>query len=263
MNRPGGKVIAFPTWRRQAMGAPGVGDARRHAGLDDTHAEARPLPSDPAPPFEDDVHWDDTPVWHEGDTPTGDVLIRMRIDIVGAKPPVWRRLEAHGNLMLDEFHHVILAAFGWPDDWYFYRDILNTRDGHRVGVAFQNTWTPTRLWPGPNEHEVRLDQGLREPGDRLRYVYQPRGIQLTIAAEEVMPMPPEDLGEVPRARCLRARRVSPPAHRLKIWQLQSRIARRGGVLVPESLAGPPVTTDGPVDLDEIDRAVRAAVPPTT
>lgn len=257
MNRPGGTVITFPTWRRQVMGAPGVGDAPGRPGSQATGAIGDESEQPPTPDASE-VHGTDTPVWHEGTTPTGRVLLRMRIDIVGAHPPVWRRLEVHGDLTLDRFHHVLIAAFGWPTDAYFFRDLVRTPHGHRVGVAFQNRFTPARLWPGPDEREVRLDQALREPGDRLRYTYQRRGPQLTIAAEDVMPRPPETVGDVPPARCLTARRSAPQARDLGLWRLQTRNTRRGGPPLPNILREPWVETDGPVDLGEIDRRVRSA-----
>jgi len=40
---------------------------------------------------------------------------RVRLDLHGAKPPVWRRLELPGDLTLPRLHDVIQAAMGWTD----------------------------------------------------------------------------------------------------------------------------------------------------
>src|SRR5487761_1094221 len=40
---------------------------------------------------------------------------RVRVDLAGTKPPLWRRLELASDLFLDEVHEVIQAAFGWTD----------------------------------------------------------------------------------------------------------------------------------------------------
>ena len=40
---------------------------------------------------------------------------RVRLDLDGAEPPVWRTLELPGDLTLDRLHDVIQAAMGWTD----------------------------------------------------------------------------------------------------------------------------------------------------
>jgi hypothetical protein len=46
---------------------------------------------------------------------TAAVSVTVRVDLVGAKPPVWRRLELPSTLRLDELHGVLQAVFGWTD----------------------------------------------------------------------------------------------------------------------------------------------------
>ncbi|MGO8853730.1 IS1096 element passenger TnpR family protein [Mycobacterium sp.] len=43
------------------------------------------------------------------------MTLRVRVDLAGTKPPVWRRLELASELFLDEVHEIIQAAFGWTD----------------------------------------------------------------------------------------------------------------------------------------------------
>src|SRR5258708_12537723 len=46
----------------------------------------------------------------------GDVVTyRVRIDLEGTGPPLWRRLELASDLFLDQLHDIIQVAFGWPD----------------------------------------------------------------------------------------------------------------------------------------------------
>ena len=40
---------------------------------------------------------------------------RVRLDLHGARPPVWRRLELPGDLTLPRVHDVIQAAMGWSN----------------------------------------------------------------------------------------------------------------------------------------------------
>lgn len=43
------------------------------------------------------------------------VTYRVRVDLTGTKPPLWRRLELASDLFLNEVHDVIQTAFGWTD----------------------------------------------------------------------------------------------------------------------------------------------------
>jgi len=47
--------------------------------------------------------------------PTSVSGFRVRLDLHGAKPPVWRRLELPGDLTLPRLHDVIQAGMGWSD----------------------------------------------------------------------------------------------------------------------------------------------------
>ncbi len=40
---------------------------------------------------------------------------RVRIDLKGTRPPLWRRLELASDLFLDQVHEIIQVAFGWTD----------------------------------------------------------------------------------------------------------------------------------------------------
>jgi hypothetical protein len=128
-------------------------------------------------------------------------VYRIRIDLVGAKPPIWRRLELAGDLTLDVVHGVLQQVMGW---W----------DGHlhafrRVGV-YQHFLTQFDLEQGDEglaEADVRLDQVLRKVGDRLEYEYDfGDGWQHRLTVEQVRPRVDRD----PPARCLTGRRACPP-----------------------------------------------------
>lgn len=40
-------------------------------------------------------------------------VLRLRVDLVGAKPPVWRRVEVPSTLHLDELHGLLQLLLGW------------------------------------------------------------------------------------------------------------------------------------------------------
>src|SRR5260370_40739257 len=46
----------------------------------------------------------------------GDVVTyRVRIDLEGTGPTLWRRLELASDLFLDQLHDIIQVPFGWTD----------------------------------------------------------------------------------------------------------------------------------------------------
>jgi len=98
------------------------------------------------------------------------VTLRVRADLAGTKPPVWRRLELASDLFLDDVHEIMQAAFGWTDSHL-----------HRFGCgpAYYSRETEYYLCPfsvdegdeGVPEDQVRLDEVLVDVGDRLFYAY--------------------------------------------------------------------------------------------
>jgi hypothetical protein len=134
------------------------------------------------------------------------VTYRVRIDLSGTRPPVWRRLELSSGLFLDEVHDVIQAAFGWTDSHL-----------HRFGSgpAYYGQETEYYLCPfeveegepGIPEEQVRLDEVLRDHGETLFYNYDfGDDWQHVIRLEAVLPR----REPAPRARCTAGRRPGPP-----------------------------------------------------
>ncbi len=114
------------------------------------------------------------------------VTYRVRIDLKGTKPPLWRRLEVASDLFLDDVHDVIQTAFGWTDSHL-----------HRFGRGpeYYSPDTEYYLCPfdveegetGVPDDRVRLDEVLVEIGDRLFYTYDfGDDWQLTIRLETVV-----------------------------------------------------------------------------
>ena len=91
----------------------------------------------------------------------------MRLDLHGAKPPVWRRLELPGDLTLPRVHDVIQAAMGWYD-CHLHR--FRTGNDHR-SPYFVTDFDLDEGDDGMLEDDVRLDQLLAEKGDELWYEY--------------------------------------------------------------------------------------------
>lgn len=132
---------------------------------------------------------------------------RVRVDLQGTQPPVWRRLELSSELFLDDLHEILQAAFGWTDS-HLHR--------YAVGASVWDLGAELYLCPfdveegdseGVPEQDVRLDEVLVEPGDTLRYVYDyGDDWEHVVRLEEVLPHDPES----PRAVCTGGRRAGPP-----------------------------------------------------
>lgn len=133
------------------------------------------------------------------------VTLRVRADLAGTKPPIWRRLELASDLFLDDVHEIMQAAFGWTDSHL-----------HRFGCgpAYYSRQTEYYLCPfsvdegeeGVPEDEVRLDEVLVDVGDKLFYAYDfGDDWQHLIRLEAVLPREES----APRVICTGGRQPSP------------------------------------------------------
>ena len=134
------------------------------------------------------------------------VMLRVRIDLTGASPPVWRRLELASDLFLHEVHEIVQAAFGW-DDSHLHR--------FGCGPTYYSRETEYYLCPfsadegdeGVPEEQVRLDEVLVDVGDKLFYLYDfGDDWEHVFQLEAVLARD----ASAPRAICTGGRRPGPP-----------------------------------------------------
>ncbi|MEO5664524.1 MAG: plasmid pRiA4b ORF-3 family protein, partial [Nocardioides sp.] len=126
---------------------------------------------------------------------------RVRLDLHGARPPVWRRLELPGDITLPRLHDVIQAAMGWTNS-HLHR--FRTGHDHR-SPCFVTTFDLDEGDEGTLEDDVRLDQLITEKSDELWYEYDfGDGWDHRLVVEEVLDDPPSV------ARCTGGRMACPP-----------------------------------------------------
>ena len=135
------------------------------------------------------------------------MTFQVRMDLVDAKPPIWRRLELSSAMTLAQVHDVIQVAFDWTDShlhrfalgpsvWDEDSDLFlcpfDVEDGEVAGVPAT---------------EVRLDEVLGDVDDKMLYVYDyGDNWELRIRLEAI-----RDRTEgAPPAVCTGGRRAAPP-----------------------------------------------------
>ena len=134
------------------------------------------------------------------------VTYDLRIELDGSEPAIWRRVEVSCDMSLDRFHHVVQSAMGWNDSHLH----GFTMGPGELDLDVQRFLTPFDLDEGDEgiaESEVRLDQVLGQPGDRLYYQYDfGDRWNHTITLEQVAAPAEADAG----VRCVAGRRACPP-----------------------------------------------------
>ena len=134
------------------------------------------------------------------------VTLRVRVDLQGTKPPLWRRLELASDMLLSELHEVLQIAFGWTDS-HLHRFSSGTSIYDRSAESYLMPFEVEEGEPGVPEREVRLDELLVDVGDRLTYGYDFGDDWMhTVKLEAVLPR----AAEAPRAVCTAGRRPGPP-----------------------------------------------------
>lgn len=92
---------------------------------------------------------------------------RIRIDLQRTKPPVWRRIEVPGDILLPRLHEAIQAAMGWTDSHLHRFRTSNDRNPPEFLTQFDLDEGDE----GMLEDDVRLDQVIADESDRLWYDY--------------------------------------------------------------------------------------------
>jgi len=131
----------------------------------------------------------------------------LRVQLEGAFPPVWRRIKVASDLGLEDLHEVLQVLMGW-EDYHLHR--FTTGPELEPGAVFACTADLAEAFdddPAVPTWDVRIDELLAEPGERLHYQYDyGDNWWLTLEVEDV------DEGDVPpgRATLLEGAGASPP-----------------------------------------------------
>jgi hypothetical protein len=86
----------------------------------------------------------------------------LRVALQGIDPPVWRRVRVPAEIMLPALHRVLQRVMGWRNE--------HLHEFVAGGVSFGEPAEEDNYGP-IDERRVRLSQLIRDPEDRLTYVY--------------------------------------------------------------------------------------------
>lgn len=134
-------------------------------------------------------------------------VFRIWVELDGAEPAIWRRLDVRSDATLADLHSVLQAAYGWADA-HLHRFALGGGPWDATSELFL---CPFDVDEGEDDgtaaSDVRLDETLQQPGDVLRYAYDyGDGWELILRLEDVASAGPG----APLALCVDGGRAAPP-----------------------------------------------------
>lgn len=131
----------------------------------------------------------------------------VRVDLDGARPAIWRRLRLASDLRLSQLHDIIQTAMGWTDSHLHHFQMGPDTKNFRMAPFLTQFDLEEGEIEGVLESDVRLDQVIAKPGQRLFYEYDfGDSWHHTLKLEKVEPWADGD----PLAVCVTGRRACPP-----------------------------------------------------
>jgi hypothetical protein len=133
-------------------------------------------------------------------------VYQVKVSLLGAKPPIWRRLLVPADVTLARLHAVIQAAFGWLDSHL-----------HVFETPYGDFGQPDPELGHRSEAPVTLEQVAPQAKDKIRYTYDfGDGWEHEIMVEQVLQPDPA----LTYPRCTGGRRAAPPDDCGGIWGYQ-------------------------------------------
>jgi len=110
------------------------------------------------------------------DVKTKNRIYQFRIDINGAKPPIWRRVQVEKNISFGEFHYILQSIFNWEN--YHLHQFSIDKNTLLVDTTHEG-YEPMDMFPiygmtpikEINEHTVKLNKYFKKVDDKLTYEY--------------------------------------------------------------------------------------------
>ena len=126
------------------------------------------------------------------------MVFRLKITLLGSKPPIWRRVRVPSTIRLAGLHRVIQAVMPWSD--------IHFHHFERAGVCYGRQDPEHAGAVLLDEAEMPLAAMLRQPRDWLDYTYDFADEwkhRIVLEASDADPA-------IRRPQCIAGRRACPP-----------------------------------------------------
>ncbi|MFQ5578835.1 MAG: plasmid pRiA4b ORF-3 family protein [Anaerolineae bacterium] len=140
-------------------------------------------------------------------TPPADIY-QLKVTLRHSKPPIWRRIQVPGNVLLSKLHRFLQVVMGW-EDYHLHQFI--------VGGTFYGVPHPSYDDFGmkmENEGLVKLSQIA--PEEKFKFIYEydfGDSWEHELLVEKIMP--PQKGIQYPR--CVKGKRACPPEDCGGVW----------------------------------------------
>jgi len=132
-------------------------------------------------------------------------IYQLKITLRDIKPPVWRRVQAPGNITLAKLHTLIQVVMGWTDSHLH---------SFQVGDVLYGVPDPDYEFDVKSSRRVRLAEVAPVEKSKIRYEYDfGDSWEHDIVVEKVLPPDPN----VRLPVCLTGRRACPPEDVGGVW----------------------------------------------
>jgi hypothetical protein len=138
------------------------------------------------------------------------MVYRLKVNLKGSKPPIWRRLEVPGDVTLAKLHVILQVAMGWTNSHLH---------SFKIGETYYEEHDPD-FDPGfsmvekKNEKRFKLQQVVFREKTKFLYEYDfGDDWEHEILVEKIFPMTEENR----RPRCLKGVKACPPGDIGGIW----------------------------------------------
>ena len=129
-------------------------------------------------------------------------VYQLKVQLKGARPPIWRRILVTDVALLDEFHHTIQISMGWTNS-HLHQFIVGKRRYGMTDPEFGMDWDDDLL----DESDFRVKDILNEVGDSVLYEYDfGDGWEHQIKLEKIIPFD----ATLVLPQCIKGKRACPP-----------------------------------------------------
>lgn len=134
-------------------------------------------------------------------------IYQLKITLMDAKPPIWRRILVSANVSLDIFHLILQETMGWMNEHLH----QFTAHGASYGPRFNDLSGELEY---EDEARYRLSQLLNQEKDSLKYEYDfGDSWEHKITLEKILPH--DSTVQVPV--CIKGKRNGPPEDCGGVW----------------------------------------------